>query len=112
MIIPPHQDVAEHFEMDETERAIVTAYIQQDGWKLIKKLIEQEIRLLNVHLLNTPEEQTEAVLSRFKVAKAAAMVYAGVIKRLEEARAIQEAKSLGIGTMANPESIPLMPEFE
>jgi hypothetical protein len=112
MIIPPEHDIAAHFEMDETERAIVTAYIQQDGWKIIKRVIEQEIRLLTVRLMNTPEDKPDTVLERFRVAKAAAMVFAGVTRRLEEARGMQEAKSLGIGTMANPEQPPYMSEFE
>jgi hypothetical protein len=112
MIIEPEQDIALHFEMSETERAIVAAYVVQDGWKLIKKLIEQEIRLLTVHLMNTPDDQTETVISRFKLAKSAAMVYKGLCARLEENSSVQQIKSLGIGTVGNPEKPQFIEEFE
>lgn len=107
-----YQDLTIDFELNDQQRAVLSSAIKQEWFDIIRKLMEQEIREMNVRLMNTATEEHSKVLARHSVAQAAGMFYSGFMKRVEEAVTLSYIKAAGVGTVANPEEIPLLPEFE
>jgi len=96
------------FKLDERQQAVLAAHIRQEWFDILQKLMEQEIRLLNIKLLNLSDEKE--ILAAHSVAKGAGMFYAGLIQRLEIILQIEKIKSEGIGSMSNPEIPPMLDE--
>ena len=107
-----YQDITIDFELNATERAILSSAVHSEWFSLIMKLMEQEIREMNIRLLNTPTEESSKVLARHAVAQAAGMFFSGFKQRIEEAVTLNRISQEGIGTKSNPEEVPLMEEFE
>ena len=95
------------FKLDERSLGIMMAAVKQEWFDILQKLMEEEIRLMNVKLVNSDDEKT--VLEAHRMVKYASMFYSGVMQRIAELTAIDAYNNSGIGTPANPE-IPNFPD--
>lgn len=98
------------FTLDEREAALLVSYVRTEAFHILQKLMEQEIRLMNIKLLNTPTANPQEILSNHAVAKGAGMFYAGLMQRLKELLHIDAMNAAGIGTLDNPEVPPMLDE--
>jgi hypothetical protein len=94
------------FQLSDKERAVLASAIKQEWFDIIQKLMEEEIRLLNVAHINVPADDVEKIVATFRVAKGAAMFYTGFIQRLNEELAIAVGTLKKVGTLENPEEGP------
>ena len=97
-----------NFTLDERECHLLAAFAVTEAFHILQRLMEQEIRLMNVKLMNTAKP--EEILANHAVAKASGMFYVGVMQRLQEILSIETVKAAGIGTLENPEIPPMMDE--
>ncbi len=99
------------FQPDERQVAILASAVKQEWFDIIQKMMEQEVKLLNVRLINTETANPNEVLANHAVAKGAGMFYVGFIQRIQhllhEAKYIAEA----IGSPQNPEQPPYQVEY-
>ena len=95
------------FKLDERSLGIMMAAVKQEWFDILQKLMEEEIRLMNVKLVNSDDEKT--VLESHRMVKYASMFYSGVMQRIAELTAIDAYNNSGIGTPENPE-IPNFPD--
>lgn len=96
------------FDLDDRQQAILAAHVRTEAFDLLQKLMEQEIRLLNIKLMNSADPQE--ILRNHSVARGAAMFYAGLIQRLQNLLHIEQVRAAGIGSPENPETLPLIDE--
>ena len=92
------------FKLDERSLAIMCAAVKQEWFDILQGLMEEEIRLMNVKLLNSDDDS--AVLEAHRMVKYASMFYSGVINRIAELTAIDAYNQSGIGQANHPE-VPL-----
>jgi hypothetical protein len=97
------------FKLDERKLAIMCAAVKQEWFDIIQQLMEEEIRLMNVRLLNSDDEK--AVLESHRMVKYASMFYSGVMQRIAELTAIDAYNQSGIGRPENPEIPQYVEEF-
>ena len=95
------------FKLDERSMAILASAVKQEFFDILQRLMEDEIRLMNIKLLNSDDEKT--VLEAHRMVKYASMFYSGVMQRIAELTAIDAYNNSGIGTPANPE-VPNFPD--
>jgi len=100
------------FKIGDRERAILVSHCKTEGFDAFQRLMEQEIRRLNLKLMNTPAEDQKAILANHAVAKGAAQFYVGFMQRLQELLQIEAIIQAGVGTPDNPEQTPLQEEFQ
>jgi hypothetical protein len=93
------------FTLDEREAHLLAAFAVTEPFHILQRLMEQEIRLMNVKLMNSSDPQE--IITNHSVAKASGMFYIGVMQRLQEILSIETVKAAGIGTAENPE-VPSM----
>jgi hypothetical protein len=99
------------FELSEKDCALLASAVKQEWFDLLQKLMETEVKRLNVKLLNTDGGNPSEILAAHAVAKGAGMFYVGFIKRLRELLEIEKYNSLAFGTLDNPEQPPYPDEF-
>ena len=95
------------FKLDERSMAILASAVKQEFFDILQRLMEDEIRLMNIKLLNSDDEKT--VLEAHRMVKYASMFYSGVMQRIAELTAIDAYNNSGVGTLGNPE-IPNFPD--
>lgn len=100
-----------NFELSDRDRQLLSGHVRTEGFDILQRLMEQEIRLLNVKLLNTNTSNTQEILSNHAVAKGAAMFYAGIMQRIAEVLQLENIAATGLGTPMNPEKPPLMDDW-
>ena len=93
-----------NFTLSPNENAILCAAVKQEWFDILQRLMEQEIRLLNIKLVNTPTSNSAEILANHAVAKGAAQFYVGFMQRLSELLVVEQYNAAGIGTAANPEN--------
>jgi hypothetical protein len=98
------------FTLDDRQQAILSSAVKQEWFHVLQQLMEQEIRLMNIKLLNTSSANPQEILANHAVAKGAGMFYAGIMQRLREILQIETIKAQGIGSPENPEVPPLLDE--
>lgn len=91
------------FKLTNTQRAMLFAFIQQEGFDVVQLLFEEEIRKLHVHHMNSDVADKARQEATFILAKSAAMVYKGFISRLEEELNLSKYNAAKLGTIDNPE---------
>ncbi len=99
------------FEPDDREVAILASVVKQEWFDLIQKMMEQEVKLLNIRLINTETSDPNAILANHAIAKGAGMFYIGFIQRIQQILAVHSYNAQGIGTPENPEQPPYQAEF-
>lgn len=100
------------FQPDERQLAILAAAAKQEWFDIIQKMMEQEVKLLNIRLINTDTSNPNEILANHAIAKGAGMFYVGFIQRLQHLLAEAKYISEGIGTLANPEQPPYQIEYQ
>jgi hypothetical protein len=98
------------FTMDSRQLGIMASAVKQEWFDILQHIMEEEIRLMNIHLMNSSTD-AEA-LQAYKLVRGASMFYAGVMNRIEEITAVDAYNNSGLGTPENPETLPLSKEFE
>lgn len=99
------------FELSDRDRQVLSAHVRSEGFDILQRLMEQEIRLLNIKLLNTSTANAPEIVANHAVAKGAGMFYAGVMQRITEMLHLEAVAAAGIGTPENPEKPPLMDDW-
>ena len=99
------------FTLNERDGALLASFTKTEAFEIMQRLMEQEIRLLNIRLINTPTSKSEEILANHAVAKGAGMFYAGLIQRLQTILQLEQIAALAIGTAENPESPAYLSEF-
>jgi hypothetical protein len=96
------------FKLDERSIAILASVVKQEFFDILQRLMEDEIRLMNIKLLNLNSDDA-AVLEAHRMVKYASMFYSGVMGRIAELTAIDTYNQSGLGQISNPE-VPLYPD--
>lgn len=71
------------FQLDDADRGILSASVKQQGFDILQKLMEDQVRRFNLKLINTNPADSNQVLANHYLAKAVAQFYAGLIERIE-----------------------------
>jgi hypothetical protein len=100
------------FQPTDQDIAMIASAVKQDWFNLLQRLMENEVKLLNVALINTSTSNPSEILANHAVAKGAGMFYVGFIQRIQQLLAEAKYTSEGIGTLENPEKPPYVAEFE
>ena len=99
------------FDLDERQTALLASVVKQEWFDIIQKMMEQEVKLLNIRLINTETANPSEILANHAIAKGAGMFYIGFIQRLQHILQVANYNAQGIGTPENPEQPPYQPEF-
>ena len=97
------------FKLDERQLGIMAASVRQEWWDILQRIFEEEIRIMNVRLLNSTDEKD--VLEAHRIVKGASMFYAGIMQRVGELTAIDAYNQSGVGSPENPEIPQYTEEF-
>jgi hypothetical protein len=114
-MLDPNSDSIKGVEFDfvlsDHDRAVLVSAVRQEWFDILQRLMEQEIRLMNIRLLNTPNSDHAALIGNHATAQAAAAFYKGLMQRLATALEIEVFNSNTVGTMENPEVPPYSEEM-
>ncbi len=91
------------FKLTQTQQALLCSYVKTEAFHILQDLMEQEVRLMNIKLLNSDSASPQEILSNHALAKGAGMFYAGLMQRLQEILQIESTFGSNVGTPANPE---------
>lgn len=94
------------FKLDERSLGIMAAAVKQEWFDILQRLMEEEIRLMNVKLLNSDET---TAIEALRMVKYASMFYSGVMDRIAELTMVDAYNQSGIGSPNQPE-VPLYPD--
>jgi hypothetical protein len=100
------------FRLDHRQRMIVASYVHAEGFIILQRLMEDELKLLNQNLINTDQANEKAIVANFLLVKAAGMYYAGIMKRITEEVTLAGNEASTVGTIGDPEKPFYPPEFE
>ena len=100
------------FKMDQRQRLIISGYVHTEGFVLIQRMFEDEIKLLNQKLVNTEPSNKDEVLANHIMVKTAGMLYEGFLQRIKEEITIAGNETSTVGTIGDPERPYYPPEFE
>ena len=98
------------FTLDSRQLGIMAAAVKQEWFDILQRIMEEELRLMNVNLMNSGTD--EEILLAHKWSRGASMFYSGVMDRIAEVCSVDTYNNSGIGTPENPEVLPLPEEFE
>jgi hypothetical protein len=71
------------FNLDAQEKATLSAYVKQQGFDIIQRIMEDCVRKFNFNLLNTDPANQDKVLANHYLAKVSAMFYTSLMERIE-----------------------------
>jgi hypothetical protein len=94
------------------QRQLLLATVSQEGFAVLQQVMEDEVNRLNLKLINTDAADRDAVCAAHAMAKAAGQFYEGFIQRLNEEFDLHLRLASKIGTIENPEVLPLLEEFQ
>ena len=98
------------FTLDSRQLGIMAAAVKQEWFDILQNIMEEELRMMNVHLMNSGSD--DEVLQSHRWVRGASMFYSGVMNRIEEITSVDAYNNSGVGTPENPEVLPLSQEFE
>jgi hypothetical protein len=84
--------------LTDTERGHLTSLMQHPGFGVLTHIFEEEVEEMNVELLNVASSDDKAIIAKHHMAKAAAMFYARIVKRITNEQSI-----FGSGPDNNPQ---------
>lgn len=99
------------FNLDDRQVAILASVVKQEWFDILQQMMENEVKLLNIRLINTGTANPQEILANHAIAKGAGMFYIGFIQRLQHILHVHDYNAQGIGTPENPEQPPYQPEF-
>jgi hypothetical protein len=70
-------------ELDEQDRAALSAFVKQQGFDIIQRIMEDIVRKFNFLLINTNPADQAQVLANHYLAKSVAMFYTSLMTRIE-----------------------------
>jgi hypothetical protein len=97
------------FKLDERSTSILASAVKQEFFDILQKMMEEEIRLMNIRAINADDEDEQVRLLRF--VKAASMFYSGIMQHIAEITAIDAYNQSGVGNANNPEVPSYVDEF-
>jgi hypothetical protein len=110
-MLPVTEDKVKGLELDftlnQTQTALLCSYVKTEAFDIFQKLMEQEIRMINIRLLNTPAESHAEIIANHALAKGAGMFYAGFMQRLRDILQIDQANMNGVGMSPENPEVPL-----
>lgn len=68
--------------LTDREHAVLASFVKQEGWDIIQKVMEDQVRQFNLKLINTGVDNPTEVLARHALAKGVTQFYAGLMNRL------------------------------
>ena len=71
------------FELDENDRAVLSSSVKQQGFDILQRIMEDQVRKFNFKLINTNPANSAEVIANHYLAKAVAQFYTGLIERIE-----------------------------
>jgi glycogen synthase len=75
-------------ELEDAEKAVLSAFVKQHGFDLIQKIMEDQVRKFNFKLINTDPADSALVCANHYLAKAVAQFYVGLMERINRECAI------------------------
>jgi len=72
------------FKLNDNERGILSSTVRGQGFDILQRIMEDQVRRFNFKLLDTNPSDDKQVLANHYLAKAVAQFYTALIKRLEE----------------------------
>ncbi len=69
--------------LDDQDKAVLSAFVKQQGFDIIQKIMEDIVRKFNFKLLDTNPADEKEVLANHYLAKSVAMFYTSLINRIE-----------------------------
>jgi hypothetical protein len=75
-------NIEAYTELTGIERAHLAVWLTEASFKIVKKLLEDEVKRFNISLINA--SNPEEVVVRHGYAKVAAQIYQGLINRINE----------------------------
>jgi len=99
------------FRLEERQVAVLASAVKQEWFDIIQQMMEDEVKRLNIRLINTETANPSEILANHAVAKGAGMFYVGFIQRLDQILTEYKYAAEAIGSMANPEKPPYPEEF-
>lgn len=72
------------FELTHVERALLVSYLNSDAFNVFQKLLEDQVKKFNVHLINTDPKDQKAVLVNHSLAHMVGSFYVGFMARLNQ----------------------------
>lgn len=70
--------------LTDNERGILSATVKQQGFELLQRLMEDQVRKFNFKLLNTNPANSDLVLANHTLAKAVAQFYTAFMDKIEQ----------------------------
>lgn len=93
-------------ELTDNERGILASSVKQQGFDIMQKLLEDQVRRFNLKLINTNPSKTEEVLAAHYLAKAVAQFYMGFIEKLQHELQIDAYNNRNTSIVENSTDIP------
>jgi hypothetical protein len=100
------------FKLDEHQRALLNAFVQQEAFDIIQKLMLNAIREFNFNLMNTPSTKPEEILARHAAAQSVALFYQEFMNRLNDELNLHRYNAVRLGSADNPEPSEVTPDFQ
>jgi hypothetical protein len=94
------------FTLEPSERGILASSVKQQGFDLLQKLMEDQVRKFNLKLINTNPADSDMVLANHYLAKAVAQFYAGLMERIEQECQIDSYNNRNKSIVENDMTIP------
>ena len=99
------------FKLDERQRAILNAFVQQEGFDIVQKIMLNAIREFNFNLMNTPSTKPEEILAKHSAAQNVSLFYQEFMTRLNDELNLHRYNAVRLGTANNPEVAEVTPDF-
>lgn len=94
----------EDIKIGDRERAVLSAYVQHEGFDIIQTILEDAVRSLNRKLLNVDPKDKDAVATAHLEAHVAGRIYVDLMTRLKEELNVHAYNAQGLGKPSNPEN--------
>jgi len=72
------------FTLSDGDRGILSSSVKQQGFDILQRLMEDQVRKFNLKLINTNPADERQVLANHYLAKAVAQFYIGLMDRIQE----------------------------
>lgn len=105
-------DFKYEFKLTEGQRALLASSVKQEHFDLLQRLMEDELKLFNVQLMNTPASKPEEVLINHVIAQSVTKWYVGFMKNLSEEVKLHQYTASGVGSRSNPEASAVEQDFQ
>jgi len=92
------------------ERNILLSYINQEGFGLLQRVMEDALKILNQQLIKA--KGVESIVAAHAEVNGANKFYHMILKMIEEEAMLVAQEGSTVGSISNPERPAYMPDFE